>query len=115
VLWLSEGDAPTKIFQVQASHCRRKNLIGSLEHDDRVLVAEDRKAEATYSFFHDILGISAPHCNTINLEELELPHLDISDLKERFTEEEVLGIIWSLPLDKALGPKCFTARFLQHT
>jgi hypothetical protein len=49
------------------------------------------------------------------LEELELPHQDFLDLGERFTEEEVLGVIRSLLLDKASVPNGFMARFLQHT
>jgi hypothetical protein len=105
---------PTKFFHVQASHCKCKNFIQFFEHDGQVLFAEDRKADATYSFFNDIMGEPTSRSNIINLDELELPHLDLSNLGERFTEEKVLGAIQSLLPDKAHGPNDFTTRFLRH-
>jgi hypothetical protein len=106
---------PTKFFHVQASHCKCKNFIHSFEHDGQVLFVEDRKADVAYSFFNDILGVPTSHSNIINLDEPELPHLDLSNLGERFTEEKVLGVIQSLPPDKAPGLDSFATRFLQHS
>jgi hypothetical protein len=47
-----------------------------------------------------------------NFNHLDLTRLDLSQLGERFTEEEVWTIIRALPPDKAPGPDGFTARFL---
>jgi hypothetical protein len=34
VLWLHEGDAPTKFFHAYTSACRRRNFIRSVTVDD---------------------------------------------------------------------------------
>jgi hypothetical protein len=96
LLWLKEGDAPTCFFHIQASLRHRKNFIHALEHQGQRLVAKDRKADAAFDFFDEILGASY-----INLDCLELNHINLSSLGERFTESEVWGIIRLLPPDKA--------------
>jgi hypothetical protein len=56
VLWLSEGDAPTRFFHVQASvrHCRQ--FIRSLEHDGQTLASEESKVAAIFDYFDSIMG-----------------------------------------------------------
>jgi hypothetical protein len=49
----------------------------------------------------------------INLDLLDLPQLNLSELSERFTEEEVHRVIRSLPLNKARRPDGFMACFLK--
>jgi hypothetical protein len=56
VLWLSEGDAPTKFFHVQASARHRSKFIRSLEHDGQILVSEDCKAATVFDFYDSIMG-----------------------------------------------------------
>jgi hypothetical protein len=46
----------------------------------------------------------------INLDLLDLPQINLSELLERFIEEEVHRVICSLPPDKAPGLDGFTAR-----
>jgi hypothetical protein len=70
---------------------------------------------AAYEFFNDILGVSANRVSLLNLDLLDLPHIDFGDLGEPFTESEILAIIWALPPNKAPGPDDFTGRFLQAT
>jgi hypothetical protein len=72
--------------------------LGSIQ---QVLVNEGRKAEAVYSFFDAVLGTTPLRANSINLELLDLPSLDLHGLGNRFTEEEVLHVIRSLRPDKA--------------
>jgi hypothetical protein len=48
---------------------------------------------------------------TFNLTELGLSALDLADLEQPFTEEEIWATIKQLPSDKALGPDGFTGRF----
>jgi hypothetical protein len=48
-----------------------------------VLVQEDHKVEDVFRFFNEI----------INLDDLDVPHLDLFGLGNRFTEEEVWGVI----------------------
>jgi hypothetical protein len=115
LLWLREGDTPTKLFHVHSSHRRHKGFIRSLEHRGQILVQEESKVEAAFGFFNGRLGEPTIHSYAINLEDLDLPQLDLSELGNWFTEEEVWGVIRSLPPDNAPGPDGFTARFLQYT
>jgi len=48
---------------------------------------------------------------TINLTELGLNAVDLADLEQPFTEEEIWATIKQLPSDKAPGPAGFTGRF----
>jgi hypothetical protein len=60
-------------FHMQAyARCRHKH-VRSLVHDGQVLVDEDRKVEAAYNFFNDILGEPAQRQHAINLDALDLP------------------------------------------
>jgi hypothetical protein len=103
-LWLSEGDAPTKFFHVQASARRRRNFIHSMEHEGHHLVAEDSKAAAIYEHFDSILGAAPSRSCSIAFDNMELPRLKLGHLCARFTEAEVRAAISSLPPDKAPGP-----------
>jgi hypothetical protein len=68
-----------------------------------------------FQFYDKILGKPSPRSYSINMDLLGILQLDLSGLAARFTQEEVLQVIRSLPIDKASGPDCFTARFLQAT
>jgi hypothetical protein len=115
ILWLSEGDAPTKFFHVHASKRSKSKFIRSLDHSGRVLVDGGDKANAAFDFFNEVLGTPMHQQHDINLQPLQLPRLDLVDLGNHFTEAEVLDVIRSLPPDKTLGPDGFTACFLQSS
>jgi hypothetical protein len=73
------------------------------------------KADVAFQFYDNLVGTPATQTNSIALEELGLPRLQLDELGNRFTKEEVWKVIRSLPLDKAPGPDSFTVRFLQST
>jgi hypothetical protein len=73
------------------------------------------KADVAFQFYDNLMGTPATQTNSIALEELGLPRLQLDELGNRFTKEEVWKVIRSLPLDKASGPDSFTVRFLQST
>jgi hypothetical protein len=102
-----------KFFHVHANARCRKNWIHTLEHEGQTLVTEDVKANAAFHFFDQILGMPSIRSNAINLDILDVCHVNKPKLCERFTEDEIGNIIHALPLDKASGPNGFTARFLQ--
>jgi hypothetical protein len=61
-----------------------------------------------FDFFNTVLWTPPTRSNSISLEHLDLPCLDLSHLEERFTEVEVWNVINALPPDKAIGPDGFT-------
>lgn len=77
MLWLSEGDAPTKFLHIQASSCCWKNFIHFIEYDRRTLVDEHNRAEAIFGFFDDLMGSPPTRGNSIILDLLHLPHLEL--------------------------------------
>jgi hypothetical protein len=106
LLWLRDGDAPTRFFHAHANIHHRKNHIHSLVQCDRVLVTESDKVD---------VATLATRSNTIRLDLLDLPCVDLHELCTHFTKEEVWAAIRDLPSDKVSGPDGFTAWFLQVT
>jgi hypothetical protein len=113
LLWLSEGDTPTRFFHVHASARCRKNFIRSFEQNGQTIVDDQLKVDMLFSFFDDVLGAPPSRVHDIALDGLDLPRSDLTGLGARFTEEEVWGVIKALPHDKAPGPDGFSAGFLQ--
>jgi hypothetical protein len=70
LLWLKEGDTPTKFFHIHANARRKKKFIRTLHQDGQVLVSEEVKAQAFFNFFDEVLG-------TPPLEKLQCQHGDI--------------------------------------
>jgi exonuclease III len=55
ILWLSEGDTPTKFFHVHASARSRNKFIRSLNHRGRIMLDEEYRADAAFDFFNEVL------------------------------------------------------------
>jgi len=108
--WLKEGDANTALFHSQARHRKRKNFISKLISNDQVLTSHEEKASEIFSY-ETLLGSCEQRENSINLDNLELSHHNLSDLELPFSEEEVWNTIKHLPSDKAPGPDGYTGRF----
>jgi hypothetical protein len=113
IAWIKEGDAPTNLFHMHANGCRRKKFIRSLQHDGQTLVDEGQKDKALFNFFNDVLGTPSQRHKLINLDLLDLPQINLSELAAGFIEEEVLSVIRSLPPDKAPRPDGLMACFFQ--
>jgi hypothetical protein len=115
LLWLSEGDTPTKFFHAHANAHRCKQFIHSLEHEEQVVVQEDCKAEIVFNFFDELLGSPSSWANTINLDILDIPMMQLLGFYECFTEQVLLRVIRSMLPDKAPDADGFAAQFLQQT
>ena len=109
ILYLQEGDANTVFFHQQA-RCR-KNFIPKLQVGNQVVVSQEEKQKAVDDFYENILGSAEVRDYTLNLDELDMQHHDLSDLDAPFSEEEVWATIKDMHLDKAPGPDGFTGRF----
>jgi hypothetical protein len=57
--WLKEGDANTAYFHHHARH-RKKNFIGKLMVDNRVISEQQEKKEVIWDFYNKLLGTAAP-------------------------------------------------------
>jgi hypothetical protein len=113
LLWLHEGDTPTKFFHIYANARGRKNFIRRIVHDGHSLVEEGDKVEAAYSFFEELLGTTSMMLNSIELGLLDLSRLNLNHLCLHFSEDEVWYVIRSLPPGKAPRPDGFMTCFLQ--
>jgi hypothetical protein len=86
-----------KFFHIYASFRRCKNFIYSLEHEGKVLLSKDRKAEEVFNLFDLLLGTPPSLSSSqIRLGQLDLPQLCLSKLGDRFSGEEVWSVIKSL-------------------
>jgi hypothetical protein len=111
ITYLSEGDANTRFFHLQACHRRHLNNIESLQVHGASVVQEEETAEALFSFYNNLLGTPVPPNRFLNFQELGIPSLDLSTLEDMFTEVEIWQAITQLPSDKAPGPDRFTGLF----
>lgn len=89
ITWLSEGDANTKFFQIQARHRRRKNCITRLRRGDRIAYSHDEKSGLLYHYFTEILGTATDRTHSLNFSAIGVPTVDLSEIDGSFTEEEV--------------------------
>jgi len=76
-----------------------------------MITKHEEKEQNIFNFYSSLLGECLDREATVNLEELNLPRIDLADLEVPFTEEEVWKTIQSLPTDKAPGPDGFTGKF----
>jgi hypothetical protein len=112
ITWLSEGDTNTALFHSHVRHRKRKNFISKLTTDEgSIFTKHEEKEQNIFCFYSNLIGSSLDREATVNLEELNMPSFDLTDLEAPFTEEEVWKTIKSLPADKAPGPDGFTGKF----
>jgi len=112
ITWLSEGDANTALFHFHAKHRKRKIFICKLVSDEgHLLTSHEEKENNIHHLYSHLLGESLDLEVTVNLEELNIPRFDMSDMETPFTEEEIWKTICSLPSNKAPGPGGFTGNF----
>src|SRR4051812_7184384 len=65
-------------------------------------------------FFVELIETPRARSQSINLDALDLPVVDLSALEDDFNEEEIWNVIKVLPPDKVSGPYGMLARFYQH-
>lgn len=111
LLRLKEGDANTSFFHQHARHRQRRNMITTLRQGNSVATGQEELASMVDSYYENLLGVAPLREHTIDLDKLELPSLDTSQLEAPFFAEEVEKVIKDMPLDKAPGPDGFTGRF----
>jgi hypothetical protein len=108
---LRESDACTRYFHLMACHRRRKNYLLAISHNGQTFSGNEAKANVVYSYYNDLLGTAFVRSHRVDLTQLNLPRLDLSELVLPFTVEEVAKVMRETPADRALGPDGFCGGF----
>ncbi|KAK1695762.1 hypothetical protein QYE76_012459 [Lolium multiflorum] len=93
---------------------RAKNHIASVRIGEEIVMDQERKVEAFTEADFQLLGRVHPRENSIDLEELEIPTVDLQDLDDMFTEEEVWRVVKDLHPDRVPGLDGFIGAFYQR-
>jgi hypothetical protein len=70
--WLKEGDANTS-FHHHARYKKKKNFIGKLKVNDRIIMDQEEKEEAVWSFYNSLLRTVVHRDFSLNLEAFPSP------------------------------------------
>lgn len=90
LLWLKEGDAPTKFFHMHSCIRAQRKFIKSFACEDGSLArTEEEKANLAFDHFNKILGTPPMCMSVIDLGRIGVLRADLRELGNRFTEEEV--------------------------
>jgi hypothetical protein len=92
---------------------RTKSYIASVRVGEETVTTQERKNEVFTEAYDRLIGSIQNREHTINLEALNIPVVDLSDLDTMFTEEEVWNTIREMPGDRAPGLDGFTGAFYQ--
>lgn len=99
--WIQNGDACTKLFMLHASNRRRKLFIPSLKLNVGVAITHQRKEEAVYDHFVNLLGqtqFTQHRTASLNWTHLGYEQHDVQELEHPFEEEEIKKVIMHLPI-----------------
>ncbi|KAE8776883.1 hypothetical protein D1007_50376 [Hordeum vulgare] len=113
VMWLKAGDANTKFFQRKANARRNRNLIHVLHGPAGAVSTTVEMHKLAHDHFLSIFGTQQPTATSLNWEALDLDHVDLSDLEEEFSLEEIKEAINDMPTEKAPGPDGFSGGFFR--
>ena len=73
----------------------------TFEHQGHSFSDEEAKADAIFEYYNNILGTYFTRARNINLAQIGMPQLDLSDLADEFTEDEAWAVIKEIPNDQA--------------
>jgi hypothetical protein len=79
--------------------------------NDQIVTEQEEEKEVAWNFYNNMLGSVGQRDITLCLEAFHQSNVDLSELGQIFSEEEIWSTTKSLPPDKALGPDRFTGRF----
>ncbi|CAM0949967.1 unnamed protein product [Alopecurus aequalis] len=113
-LWLREGDCNSRIFHQKANARRRKNMIPSLMINGSCVADQVQKEECLWNHFHDLLGTYHPRTASLNLASLSFPLVDLQDLENPMSLDEIKAAILEIHPEKAPGPDGYTGLFYRR-
>jgi hypothetical protein len=93
---------------------RTKNYIAVVRVGDETATTQERKNEMFMEEFERLMGSMQTRAHSIDLEALDILVVDLAELDNMFTEEEVWNTIRDMPHDRAPWPDGFTGAFYQR-
>lgn len=108
---LSDGDTRTRYFHLQACHRRRKNYLFTIYHNGQSFSEEEAKVDLVFEYYNSLLGTPFSRTHRIDIDQLGLPRLNLSDQSARFTADEIASTIRGSPSNRAPGPDGFGISF----
>lgn len=111
IRWLKAGDANTQLFMAVANGRRSKNFITHVKHGDQIVTEQEELEEVFSDAYENILGHAHTREVTLDLDEMGMDTVQLQELEEIFTEEEVCAVIKELPPERAPGPDGFIGAF----
>lgn len=112
--WIQEGDANTRLFHIYANARRKKSFVSALHSDEGVATTQQDKMRVATEFFNKAVGTNSTRSRRLNWAALGYSPFNLEDLDMPFTEQELFGIIKSLPSEKAPGPDGFIGIFYKE-
>jgi hypothetical protein len=64
-----------------------------------------------FEFYEGLIGTTLPRISTLNLQQFHIQIVDLTEMDNPITMEEVWDTIKSLPVDRAPGPDGYTGHF----
>ena len=81
--------------------------------DGHIITDQKGKEEVFYNAYKELLGKDSARDFTLDLEDLGVTRIDLSEQDRVFSEDEIWGVIKDLPSDKAPGPDGLISLFFQ--
>jgi hypothetical protein len=104
--FLTDGDATTRFFRIQASHRNRKNYVPTFQHEGCTFSTDEAKFESIFSYYNEILGESVHSATSRRPEATSIADatsLQLQDQDACFSADEIRMIVNDLPGDRAPG------------
>ena len=114
VLWLKAGDANTKFFQRRANAHHKRNTIHVLHGPQGLVSSTEDMTNLAHEHFTQIFGTNKHRSVALNWDELSLEHVDLQELEQELSLEEIKRAVDVIPADKAPEPGGFSGGLLQN-
>ena len=72
-------------------------------YNGTIYTGQEEVASAVDAYYGTAFGTTESRNYTLNLQDLDLPHLDLSQLEEPFSSKEVEKVIKDMPLGQSTG------------
>jgi hypothetical protein len=99
------------IFFLRANGRRRKKHIQILQAPNGIAIKHEDKENEIFRHFEELLGTKQARALSLNWEGLSYHRFNLEDLDLPISEEEIKGVVASMPKENAPGPDGFIRAF----